>query len=392
MQAMRKAGCGKAAAVARFCSTDASSGAPKRFDLGSFRKEVQNGPGLEDFVAASEEGTPLPTKTPVKKPPLRSEPLPPWLRLSMIKNKKENANFVRLKKSMRSNKLATVCEEAKCPNIAECWGGGDSEMATATIMLMGDTCTRGCRFCAVKTSRTPAPLDPLEPEHTGESVAKMGVKYVVMTMVDRDDVEDGGASHIADCIRSVKKRTNGEVLVECLTGDFRGNEDHIATVAQSGLEVFAHNIECVERATQMVRDRRAGYRQSLKVLETAKTKADVLTKSSIMLGFGERDDEVRQTLRDLRDSGVDCVTLGQYLQPLRTRMKVAKYVHPDDFERWRIEGEEMGFLYVASGPMVRSSYKAGEYYITNILNKRKAEAAAKEELSRSVSQNAVKSA
>ena len=323
----------------------------EKFDLAKFRKEVKGGPELEDFMDAHEAGEEA-APTPVKKTRIRSEPLPPWLRLSTIKNKKENANYVRLKKGMRKTNLATVCEEAKCPNIGECWGGGDDGMATATIMLMGDTCTRGCRFCAVKTSRAPAALDPMEPENTAESISKMGVKYIVMTMVDRDDVEDGGASHIAECIQAVKRKTKGEVLLECLTGDFRGNEQHITTVAQSGLEVFAHNVECVERATKMVRDRRAGYTQSLKVLETAKKNAPVLTKSSIMLGFGERDDEVRQTLRDLRDAGVDCVTLGQYLQPLRTRMKVAKYVHPDDFERWRIEGEAMGFLYVASGPMV----------------------------------------
>ena len=334
----------------RWCSgaaAEVAAAAPKKFDMAQFKKDVASGPDLDDFLQ-TEEGQEVKK---VKKPPLRTEPLPKWLRLSTIKQKTENANFVRLKKSMRTNKLATVCEEAKCPNIADCWGGG-GDTATATIMLMGDTCTRGCRFCAVKTARTPAPLDPLEPEQTAESVQKMGVKYVVMTMVDRDDQPDGGAAHISECIRAVKKKTNGDVLVEVLTGDFQGNEEHIAQVANSGLEVFAHNIECVERASKMVRDRRADYRQSLRVLEVAKERAGVLTKSSIMLGFGEKDEEVRQTMLDLRAAGVDCLTLGQYLQPMRTRMKVARYVHPDEFENWRIEGEKMGFLYVASGPMV----------------------------------------
>eukprot|EP01064_Diplonema_japonicum_P038887 TRINITY_DN959_c2_g1_i1.p1 TRINITY_DN959_c2_g1~~TRINITY_DN959_c2_g1_i1.p1 ORF type:complete len:380 (+),score=106.82 TRINITY_DN959_c2_g1_i1:62-1141(+) len=350
----------------RFCSSGVSS--QKKLNMQEFKVKIAEGPGLEDFVAAGD--SPVTASQVAKKKPFRTEPLPSWLKLSTIREKSENANFKKLKKNMRHAKLATVCEEAKCPNIAECWGGGDSETATATIMLMGDTCTRGCRFCAVKTSRAPPPLDPQEPFHTAAQVDKMGVGYVVLTMVDRDDLEDGGAEHIAKCISQIKKETDNRVLLECLTGDFRGNEEHITKVANSGLEVFAHNIECVERATTMVRDRRAGYAQSLKVLETAKRTAPVLTKSSIMLGFGEKQEEVRQTLVDLRTAGVDCVTLGQYLQPNRSRMKVAKYVHPDEFEMWREEGEKMGFLYVASGPMVRSSYKAGEYYISNILKKR----------------------
>ncbi|KAJ9448384.1 Lipoyl synthase [Diplonema papillatum] len=348
----------------RSCSSAAA--AEKKFDLESFKTKIGDGPSLDDFVEAH-------TQKRVVRKPLRSEPLPPWLKLQMIKTKDQNKNFQTIKKSMRASGLATVCEEARCPNIGECWGGGENETATATIMLMGDTCTRGCRFCAIKTSRAPPPLDPEEPVKTGRSVQKMGVDYVVMTMVDRDDLPDGGAAHIAACIRAIKEETAGKVLVECLTGDFQGNTQHIETVATAGLEVFAHNIECVERVSPIVRDRRAKYRQSLDVLAAAKTHG-VLTKSSIMLGFGESDEEVRQTMRDLRSVGVDCVTLGQYLQPLRSRMKVAQYVHPDKFEQWRIEGEEMGFLYAASGPMVRSSYKAGEYFITNILKQRAAAA------------------
>eukprot|EP01059_Diplonema_ambulator_P025742 TRINITY_DN4283_c2_g1_i1.p1 TRINITY_DN4283_c2_g1~~TRINITY_DN4283_c2_g1_i1.p1 ORF type:complete len:383 (+),score=57.61 TRINITY_DN4283_c2_g1_i1:78-1151(+) len=348
----------------RFCSTSVgTTPVVQKTRIDEFKVRLsKEGPGLEDFIEGAEKVKP--------KKPFRAEPLPEWLRLSTIRGKSENRNFVRLKKNMREGKLATVCEEAKCPNIAECWGGGESETATATIMLMGDTCTRGCRFCAIKTSRAPPPLDPEEPKHTGIQVKKMGVGYVVLTMVDRDDLPDGGAEHIANCIKAIKEETEGKVLVECLTGDFQGNKDHIIQVANSGLEVFAHNIECVERATKMVRDRRAGYRQSLGVLETAKQNAPVLTKSSIMLGFGEKQEEVRQTMLDLRTAGVDCLTLGQYLQPLKSRMKVANYVHPDEFAMWQEEGEKMGFLYVASGPMVRSSYKAGEYYITNILKQK----------------------
>ena len=354
---------------ARWCSVAVDG----KFNLESFKTNVSKGPDLEDFMESEATGKPLVAR---KKKPFRKERLPPWLKLSMAKGKLENKNYQDIKRNVRASKLATVCEEARCPNIGDCWGGGESETATATIMLMGDTCTRGCRFCAVKTSRAPPPLDVDEPVSTAISVKSLGVDYVVLTMVDRDDLPDGGAQHVASCISEIKKHTEGKVLVECLTGDFSGRKDDIVKVAESGLEVFAHNIEAVERASPIVRDRRANYRQSLKVLEMAKETGKVLTKSSIMLGFGERDDEIRQTLTDLRTAGVDCVTLGQYLQPLRTRMKVARYVHPDEFDAWRVEAEKMGFLYAASGPMVRSSYKAGEYYITNILRNRKLAAGA----------------
>eukprot|EP01065_Artemidia_motanka_P053113 TRINITY_DN9778_c2_g1_i1.p1 TRINITY_DN9778_c2_g1~~TRINITY_DN9778_c2_g1_i1.p1 ORF type:complete len:420 (+),score=126.92 TRINITY_DN9778_c2_g1_i1:174-1262(+) len=353
----------------------------------SFRKQVAAGPGLEDFLdesvpseidpdataaaAAAAAGEPPRRRRYAGKFSKRREPLPKWLRLSSATNTEGNENYARLRKSMRENKLSTVCEEARCPNRAECWGGdGGMESATATIMLMGDTCTRGCRFCAVKTAVKPAALDVNEPENAAEAIKKMGVGYVVLTMVDRDDLPDGGAAHVAKCITEIKSRTAGSVMVECLAGDFRGNHDLVAVVAGSGLEVYAHNIECVERLTPQVRDRRATYRQSLGVLRAAKERTGVLTKSSIMLGFGESQDEVRQTLVDLREAGVDCVTLGQYLQPLNTRMKVARYVPPEEFDQWKEEGEKMGFAYVASGPMVRSSYRAGEFYISNILKKR----------------------
>jgi lipoic acid synthetase len=310
------------------------------------------------------------------------DPLPPWLKLSRPKTKEQQERFNTLKASMRGKKLATVCEEARCPNIGECWGGAASNdgehgehIATATIMIMGDTCTRGCRFCSIKTSRAPPPLDPAEPEKTAVAVGAMGVGYIVITMVDRDDLPDGGSAHVARTIQEVKSKTN--VLLECLVGDFQGRHEHIDVVARSGLDVYAHNIECVERVTPRVRDRRASYRQTLAALERAKVaQPSLITKTSIMLGVGEAEHEILQTLKDLRTAGVDAVTLGQYLQPARSRMKVERYAHPTEFQRWKEEADAMGFLYCASGPMVRSSYRAGEFYLQNVLKKRKAEAAA----------------
>jgi lipoic acid synthetase len=277
---------------------------------------------------------------------------------------------------MRSKKLSTVCEEAKCPNIGECWGGGDGEAATATIMLMGSHCTRGCRFCSVMTSRTPPPLDVEEPTKTAAAVAEMGVDYIVMTMVDRDDLPDGGAAHVKQCIEAVKEKSP-QLLLEALVGDWHGDLELVKLIANSGLNVYAHNIECVERITPNVRDRRATYRQSLATLEHAlKSNTSLVTKSSIMLGLGEQEAEVRQALRDLRTAGVQAVTLGQYLQPSRTRLKVSRYAHPSEFARWEEEAMGMGFLYCASGPMVRSSYRAGEYYLKNIVDNKNKMAAA----------------
>lgn len=314
------------------------------------------------------------------------EPLPKWLRLTKPQGLSQS-RFNTLKKSMREKKLATVCEEARCPNIGECWGGtgkdeNEIHMPTATIMIMGDTCTRACRFCSVKTAKVPAPLDPLEPQKTAKAVGEMGVGYIVITMVDRDDLPDGGADHVAQTIREVKTKT--PVLLECLVGDFTGKYECVEKIANSGLDVYAHNIECVERCTPRVRDRRAGYRQSLTVLEYAKKATfgnpkindgkGILTKTSIMLGFDETEEEIRQALRDCRTAGIDAVTLGQYLQPSRTRMKVGRYVHPKEFEMWKTEADAMGFLYCASGPMVRSSYRAGEYYMSSLLKRQKSAA------------------
>lgn len=292
--------------------------------------------------------------------------LPPWLKREIPMGE----NYSRIKSQLRELKLSTVCEEARCPNIGECWGGGTHGTATATIMLMGDSCTRGCRFCSVKTSKTPPPLDPDEPKNTATAVTEWGLDYVVLTSVDRDDLEDGGAHHIANTVLELKKRSN--ILVECLVPDFKGNQECVATVVNSKLDVFAHNIETVERLTPFVRDRRAKYRQSLSVLEGAKkVNPDLITKSSIMLGLAETDQEVEQTMKDLKAAGVDAVTLGQYMQPTKRHLKVIEYVTPEKFKAWENFGNKLGFLYTASGPLVRSSYKAGEFFLTNILNERK---------------------
>jgi len=306
--------------------------------------------------------------------------LPPWLK----KEIPMGPNYSRLKKELRDLKLATVCEEARCPNIGECWGGGEDNVATATIMVMGDTCTRGCRFCSVKTSRAPPPLDPEEPRNTGSAIAQWGLDYIVLTSVDRDDLIDGGSAHLALTVKEIKKQ-NPEILVEVLTPDFGGDLDCVDTVINSGLDVYAHNIETVERLTPFVRDRRANYRQTLSVLDRVKTRtassssssssssSTILSKTSIMLGLGETDEEVLQTMKDLREIDVDVVTFGQYMQPTKRHLKVKEYVTPEKFTLWESKANEMGFLYCASGPLVRSSYKAGEFYLKNILKKRKTE-------------------
>ncbi|KAI8989439.1 hypothetical protein BDB01DRAFT_781893 [Pilobolus umbonatus] len=303
----------------------------------------------------------------VKTTKLKQPRLPEWLKTNIPDGK----NYGKIKKDLRGLKLHTVCEEARCPNVGDCWGGGEHQTATATIMLMGDECTRGCRFCSVKTNRTPKPLDTHEPEHTSEAISRWGLDYVVLTSVDRDDLPDGGSSHFAETISKIKQKAP-HIFVECLTGDFGGSLEGVATVARSGLDVYAHNIETVEDLTPYVRDRRAGFRQSLRVLEHAKAvKPTLITKSSIMLGCGETDEEVLQTLKELRKVDVDCVTIGQYMRPTKRHMKVHEYVTPEKFKYWETKGMEMGFKYVASGPLVRSSYKAGEFFITNILKGRK---------------------
>ncbi|XP_041379435.1 LOW QUALITY PROTEIN: lipoyl synthase, mitochondrial-like [Gigantopelta aegis] len=329
------------------------------------RHLIANGPGLEHFVADNAPTTPDFLKR-KKGQRLR---LPEWLKTDIPIGK----NYHRLKQNLRDLKLHTVCEEAKCPNIGECWGGGEHQTATATIMVLGDQCTRGCRFCSVKTSRAPPPPDPNEPVNTAIAIAAWGLDYVVLTSVDRDDLSDGGAEHFAETVREIKKG-NSSILVECLTPDFRGDLDCVANVAHSGLDVYAHNVETVADLQWLVRDPRANYKQSLSVLEHAKqVKPDLVTKSSIMLGVGETDTQVLQTLEDLRNAGVECVTLGQYMQPTKWHLKVKEYVTPEKFKFWEDVGNKLGFLYTASGPLVRSSYKAGEFFIKSVLKERRAE-------------------
>jgi lipoic acid synthetase len=242
------------------------------------------------------------------------------------------------------------------------------------LQVLGDTCTRACRFCSIKTALKPPAPDPNEPRNTGEAVAKWGLDYIVITAVDRDDLPDGGAAHIAETVREIK-RQKPAMLVEVLSSDFAGDETSVDLVARSGLDVFAHNVETVEELQRVVRDPRANFAQSLGVLRRAKAaKPGLVTKTSIMLGLGETDDEVLRTMQKLRESSVDVVTFGQYMQPTKKHKKVVEYVHPDKFATWQQKAEEMGFLYCASGPLVRSSYKAGEYFIKGVLDKRRASA------------------
>ena len=300
-------------------------------------------------------------------------PKPSWIKAQPATSE----NYLSLRSTVRELGLATVCEEAKCPNIGECWGGGKDSTATATIMIMGDTCTRGCSFCAVKTSRKPPPLDSEEPEKVSRAIIEWGLDYVVLTSVDRDDLEDQGSGHFRAVVQKLKEKSHvagKELLVEALTPDFRGDLSLVSKVATSGLDVYAHNIETVERLQRRVRDHRANYKQSLSVLEHVKTvNSHALTKTSIMLGLGEADEDIRQTLCDLRNNDVDVVTFGQYLQPSRRHLPVKEYVTPEKYLEWQEEAESMGFKYVASGPLVRSSYKAGEFFIKNLINQREKE-------------------
>lgn len=296
---------------------------------------------------------------------------PRWLK-APTSSKETLANYERLKGTVESLGLATVCQEARCPNIGECWGGANGT-ATATIMLMGDTCTRGCRFCAVKTARNPPALNNDEPKNVATAVHAWGLDYVVLTSVDRDDMPDQGAAHIASTIRYLKDPLAGHKVpwVEALVPDFQGNLSSVEQVASSGLDIFAHNVETVEALQKRVRDYRAGYSQSLGVLEHAKKANDVITKTSLMLGLGETDAQVFQSMQDIRSAGVDVLTLGQYLRPSKRHMKVYEYVTPEKFQYWQEEGMKLGFLYVASGPLVRSSYKAGEIFLKNVLQEKK---------------------
>jgi lipoic acid synthetase len=284
---------------------------------------------------------------------------PSWLRAPMP----AGAAFEQVKQTVREHRLATVCEEAKCPNIGECWNAG-----TATIMLMGEVCTRACRFCAVDTGNPRGWLDVDEPRNAARTVQLMGLKYVVLTSVNRDDLPDGGASHFAACVREIK-RLNPGTAVEALTPDFQGVMADVEAVVDSGLDVFAQNIETVRRLTHPVRDARASYDQTLAVLAHAKRhramQRDVLVKTSLMLGLGETDEEILETMRDLRVAGVDLLTLGQYLRPTVNHLAVERFVTPGEFERYRSEALALGFVECVSGPLVRSSYRAEQALARN---------------------------
>jgi lipoic acid synthetase len=297
---------------------------------------------------------------------IRSEKKPPWLRI----RPPAGDQYQQIKGLLKERSLHTVCEEAHCPNVAECWASG-----TATFMLGGEICTRACRFCAIQTARRPPPLDPNEPFHIAQSVVTLGLKYVVLTSVDRDDMQDGGAHHFATTIREIK-RLNPKILVEALVPDFRGDSENVRIIVESGLDVYAHNVETVKRLQYRVRDPRANYQQSLDTLVCAKTWAkdlgrELITKSSIMLGLGETDTELLEAYRDLRQHDVDVLTLGQYLRPSVTHLPVEKFYTPEEFANQQKLAEARGFVYVASGPLVRSSYRAGEFFIEGMIEKRR---------------------
>jgi len=282
------------------------------------------------------------------------DPKPPWLKVRAPGGE----NYTRLKQTLRELDLYTVCEEARCPNVAECWASG-----TATVMLLGHTCTRGCRFCAVTTGNPRGAVDPREPEHVARAISQLKLRYVVLTMVDRDDLLDGGASHMARAVVALREHRPG-LLVETLVGDFGGRMRDVNTMVDSGPDVFAHNIEVTRRLTPKIRDQRCDYDLSLGVLAHAKARyPERFVKSSIMVGVGETNDEVLETMRDLRRVGVDILTLGQYLRPTPKHAPVERYVTPERFDDFAREGREMGFAFIASGPLVRSSYHAAEGFV-----------------------------
>jgi lipoyl synthase len=290
----------------------------------------------------------------------RFSPKPPWLKVRAPGGETYNS----LKSTFRALDLHTVCEEARCPNVGECWGEG-----TATVMLLGDVCTRGCRFCAVTTGDPRGAVDVREPEHVARALSQLELQYVVLTMVDRDDLLDGGASHVARTVAGLRER-RPDMLVEVLLGDFAGHLDYVDVTVDAKPHVWAHNIEVVRRLQRTIRDVRCSYERSLGVLERVKKRdPSMITKSSIMVGVGETDEEVRETLKDLRASGVDLVTLGQYLRPTPKHAEVMRYVTPETFDTYAAYAKELGFAYCASGPLVRSSYKAAEVFVRSVIAK-----------------------
>ncbi|MCD6536708.1 MAG: lipoyl synthase [Thaumarchaeota archaeon] len=278
---------------------------------------------------------------------------PPWIKLRLP----SSGEYSRVRAILRKYKLNTVCEDSLCPNLAECWGSG-----TFTLMILGRICTRACKFCAIKTGNPGGVVDRDEPRRVAEAVKELGMEYVVITSVTRDDLPDGGASIYAETIRRIKSSTPN-VKVEVLIPDLNNDVDALSQIVREKPDVIGHNIETVKRLTKIVRDPRAGYEKSLKTLKIVKELApEIYTKSSIMLGLGETEEEVVAAMRDLRKVGVDILTLGQYLQPTRQHLPVVEYIHPEKFEKLKKIGEELGFPLVAAGPLVRSSYKAAEYF------------------------------
>lgn len=279
---------------------------------------------------------------------------PAWLKTKIPTGRK----YFELKRDVKKRKLATVCEEAKCPNIGECWN-----QESATIMILGDTCTRACRFCNVKTGNPQGWVDINEPREIAEKAQGLGLKYIVLTMVDRDDIADGGAAHVAEVVKNLKEYNPG-IKIELLSGDFAGSTDALDKILTAGLDVFAHNIETVKSLTTRVRDARASYVQSLEVLRYASENygKQVFIKSGMMLGLGEELEEIHETLQDLRNVGVNFMSIGQYMRPSKKHLSIKRWVHPDEFEGIKNFAMNNGFLSVASGPLVRSSYMAREFY------------------------------
>lgn len=289
---------------------------------------------------------------------------PDWLRVRLPSGAGQQS-FMELKERMRSLDLHTVCEEARCPNIFECWAQG-----TATIMILGEQCTRGCRFCSVQTAKRPAAPDPMEPENTAQALSEMGLAYVVLTMVDRDDLADGGAAHVAETVRLIKRYSPG-LRVETLVGDFAGERNDVRTVVVDGRpDVFAHNVEVVPRLQRSMRDARCSWERSVQTLLAAKELGAAVTKSSLMVGVGEEEAELLDAMQRLREAQVDVLTIGQYLRPTPKHAEVRRYVEPEEFARYEEAGLQMGFAYVASGPMVRSSYRAAEAFLQGMLAER----------------------
>ncbi|HTF90580.1 MAG TPA: lipoyl synthase [Planctomycetota bacterium] len=287
---------------------------------------------------------------------------PAWLKVPLP----GGPDHGRLKSLVRDLGLHTVCEEARCPNIGECWKG---EHATMTLMVLGDECTRACRFCAVKTVKQGGPPDPLEPAHVGQAIAALALSYVVITSVDRDDLPDGGSAHYAECIREIRQRSP-KTAIETLTPDYQGSD--LSTLMAARPDVFAHNVEVVSRLQRRIRDPRCSFERSLDTLRGAKAiDPQVFTKSSLMVGLGETQEEIETSLRDLRAAQVDFLTVGQYLRPSPNHAPVREYVSPERFFEIQKLGESLGFKYVASGPLVRSSYKAGEFFAARLIRERR---------------------